>query len=113
MIRRPPRSPPFPYTTLFRSLRSWFACGDLDQRITENGLQDLSEIDSQANQFQIDPGGRSRLFAGRGHRTRTMSAEIGRASCRERVEIAVVAGSLKRKGRHRVRIEVVVRENGE
>lgn len=26
-------------------LRSWFACGDFEQRITENGLQDISEIE--------------------------------------------------------------------
>ena len=26
-------------------LRSWFACGDLDQRITDNGLRDRSDVD--------------------------------------------------------------------
>src|SRR3989475_12670161 len=38
MIRRPPRSTLFPYTTLFRSLAVLLAAGDVDQLVERGGL---------------------------------------------------------------------------
>src|SRR2546430_5406458 len=67
MIRRPPRSTLFPYTTLFRSLRPWKALASLDagalscfllvncQRLALAKLRDerseehTSELQSQSN----------------------------------------------------------------
>src|SRR5258708_14880170 len=39
MIRRPPRSTLFPYTTLFRSLMSWYAYCLTEQRNLTNGTR--------------------------------------------------------------------------
>src|SRR3989475_4730846 len=41
MIRRPPRSTLFPYTTLFRSLAVLPAAGDVDQLVERGGLAPL------------------------------------------------------------------------
>src|SRR5229473_8593753 len=43
MIRRPPRSTLFPYTTLFRSIESLTAFGLLDGREQRYGFRDRSE----------------------------------------------------------------------
>src|SRR2546427_8240783 len=55
MIRRPPRSTLFPYTTLFRSAMSWPA-GSRHERATQPGSQGqrrseehTSELQSQSN----------------------------------------------------------------
>src|SRR3712207_8720146 len=40
MIRRPPRSTLFPYTTLFRSPRSPLACGETDDHLHQDDQQD-------------------------------------------------------------------------
>src|SRR5690349_24846768 len=73
MIRRPPRSTLFPYTTLFRSVRP---------------LEELDlASDGRAHRY-------GRFFGRPRVRDRD---EIGRASCRERVEISVVAALLKIK----------------
>src|SRR2546430_8765029 len=58
MIRRPPRSTLFPYTTLFRSLKATCACRQSslcspfpDQRGTQRGRSEehTSELQSQSN----------------------------------------------------------------
>src|SRR3712207_7542996 len=45
MIRRPPRSTLFPYTTLFRSVRAWIGtCTDVhDKRRAEQALRESEE----------------------------------------------------------------------
>src|SRR2546426_413687 len=79
MIRRPPRSTLFPYTTLFRS---------------------LAVPAAPANKLQLVPGENvpvpslAKLTEPVGVEG---DAEIGRASCREREQISVVAVSLKKK----------------
>src|SRR2546430_8911314 len=50
MIRRPPRSTLFPYTTLFRSRRS------LGPRILRDEIR--AAADEHAVVFQVEPGGR-------------------------------------------------------
>src|SRR4051812_49511122 len=57
MIRRPPRSTLFPYTTLFRSSRSWprsrtrdrQAVADIRQIIFERSEEHTSELQSHVN----------------------------------------------------------------
>src|SRR5689334_25025124 len=73
MLRRPPRSTLFPYTTLFRSVRSSRSARDLREACFARGGAQVA-------------GARRRAFAeptGDGARRQ----EIGRASCRERVSI--------------------------
>src|SRR5256885_16635348 len=105
MIRRPPRSTLFPYTTLFRSLQLAGAAGVPVIHFgtdTATFLEDFAaaggdvigvdwripldeawrRIGARAIQGNLDPPA---LLA--------PSAEIGRAPCRERGEISGVAGS--------------------
>src|SRR2546427_1051911 len=56
MIRRPPRSTLFPYTTLFRSGRAWVSCGteyagDAGDGVELEGRSEehTSELQSQSN----------------------------------------------------------------
>src|SRR2546430_10329358 len=58
MIRRPPRSTLFPYTTLFRSLRSrrswlandpWERCGRIGRPAGRRSEEHTSELQSQSN----------------------------------------------------------------
>src|SRR5438105_8477050 len=42
MIRRPPRSTLFPYTTLFRSYDCWLAA--LERLVVERGVTSLAEV---------------------------------------------------------------------
>src|SRR3712207_8341462 len=58
MIRRPPRSTLFPYTTLFRSLETWMVDhdGGLDSRDLAGAARELSYIDAQGGR----PAGRDR-----------------------------------------------------
>src|SRR5256885_12079712 len=44
MIRRPPRSTLFPYTTLFRSLAQAVAAGDLGSRIEVHGKDETGQL---------------------------------------------------------------------
>src|SRR2546430_8206903 len=58
MIRRPPRSTLFPYTTLFRSVRSGATIlalvGDPElSRLTRESSRELQKIDAQALQAQF------------------------------------------------------------
>src|SRR5438132_4352260 len=46
MIRRPPRSTLFPYTTLFRSIWSFFVDGSPATRFVALGRDKLAEIDA-------------------------------------------------------------------
>src|SRR2546430_16523544 len=112
MIRRPPRSPLFPYTTLFRS-PGGHARGD---RSAVGAEEDAARaLCAQAPplwagrpivaalvrivlaQRLLQRRQRIDLLA-RDHR------EIGRASCRERGEISVGAGSFKKKRVELVRV---------
>src|SRR2546422_10796745 len=90
MIRRPPRSTLFPYTTLFRSCCSclWGATGDAPQGSSPRAKGFVCDELPQARDSQV-----IKIM----DRIICESLEIGRASCRERVEISVVAGSLKKK----------------
>src|SRR3712207_9449310 len=102
MIRRPPRSTLFPYTTLFRSLAS----PEEAEEVKANGFR---EVDIHPNQpyprgggsTDMDPAGRKqdsnihRFYKELGERTRHLTFQIGRASCREREKISVAAESLK------------------
>src|SRR3712207_8120518 len=75
MIRRPPRSTLFPYTTLFRSLR-----GDAPQRRLRGARAD-------ALRLRGDPGGDPRLLAveGEAGSARRVSAKrTGRPSAEDR-----------------------------
>src|SRR5256885_16562084 len=75
MIRRPPRSTLFPYTTLFRSRSPRARAAG---RIPASGGRRPAGAHARA------------ASPGRGY-------EIGRAACRERGEISGVAVSLKKK----------------
>src|SRR2546429_8241531 len=98
MIRRPPRSTLFPYTTLFRSSRSGFAGDSGDEgRGAASGIPPGGRrVDSHVPDARKAGEG---CFpdAGFGCIVARRREEIGRASCRERVEILVVAVSLKIK----------------
>src|SRR5256886_15849037 len=95
MIRRPPRSTLFPYTTLFRSLDTSFG-------VRLAGLAaPLVVIYVAADVGSITGGWMSGALIRRGWSVnrgrKTALLEIGRASCRGRGEISVVAVSLKKK----------------
>src|SRR5256885_16154653 len=96
MIRRPPRSTLFPYTTLFRSfcLRTCcdFPVGGRAPQCCNGGGPARAAILSQ----ETFDGTKSRAYR------QGPGTEIGRASCRERGEISVVAGSLKKKKKSNV-----------
>src|SRR5437773_12187157 len=81
MIRRPPRSTLFPYTTLFRSQQKVLP------RLGKNSAQQRRLSLRAASHPATDAA----ALADARH------TQIGRASCRERVEISVVAVSLKKK----------------
>src|SRR5256885_13168000 len=55
MIRRPPRSTLFPYTTLFRSLRRH--CGRLDEWTAETGVGEDVRDDAGLARILGEPGG--------------------------------------------------------
>src|SRR2546430_15166833 len=111
MIRRPPRSTLFPYTTLFRS----------SSRVAEQLLRQARAWVEAAQSYEKNQLGLSQIFLNSLRLTWVVCllsdtvallrasaltrepksvallrelAQIGRASCRERVEISVVAGSL-------------------
>src|SRR2546422_3991962 len=44
MIRRPPRSTLFPYTTLFRSRRAGITRDELRQALREHGVADVASV---------------------------------------------------------------------
>src|ERR1039458_10812121 len=97
MIRRPPRSTLFPYTPLFRSrdaaVRHVLGTGSGTRNHPAAGLAGASGRLETVLRFSAveEPPGR------RGVDCRPTRREIGRASCRERGEISVVAVSLKKK----------------
>src|SRR3989449_11643989 len=91
MIRRPPRSTLFPYTTLFRSPGDDVA-GEDDQALLSQPLHPVGVHGEGLVPVPLSLGGRRRRRLG----------EIGRASCRERVSISVVAVSLKKKKKNEV-----------
>src|SRR3989475_9809642 len=97
MIRRPPRSTLFPYTTLFRSEQATMGYG---YGLSASLLQMTRSYTVFANGGRVIPATMVKtdeppvgvpVFSPR------TANEIGRASCRERVEISGVAGSLKKK----------------
>src|SRR3989449_869021 len=93
MIRRPPRSTLFPYTTLFRSL--WSFTTDVAPTVTAQapapGATGVPLNTTVTATF-------SKAMNAASITTSTFRLrEIGRASCRERAEISVVAGSLKKQ----------------
>src|SRR5687767_15912383 len=90
MTRRPPRSTLFPYTTLFRSPRSgasphWHSLS----------LSSPPEPPGVGGESYRLPTCAADDHGGRG----LLRVEIGRASCRERVEVSVVVGSLNKKNK--------------
>src|SRR3712207_9227271 len=120
MIRRPPRSTLFPYTTLFRSQADQLerlaslpdalglrhpalleAVGHVVQhaQVREQGVLLEDGVDVTAIRGHADRGAPADedLAGGRLLEAGHHAQQIGRASCRERVEILVVAGSLKKK----------------
>src|SRR2546422_11087374 len=117
MIRRPPRSTLFPYTTLFRSLtgrrehfhtlRQYGGLSGFCKR--EESIYDTfnaghagtgvsAAIGMAVARDLAEQHHKGVCVVGDGAMTSGMTLEeIGRASCRERVEISVVAVSLKKK----------------
>ena len=104
MIRRPPRSTLFPYTTLFRSRRTGSITRDLSDRIIEHLAPDtvitrdltdtIPQIDEDWVGANFTPAAdRSEAQEDRlalsdaliDEIVRADTLEIGRASCRERV----------------------------
>src|SRR5258706_13034774 len=87
MIRRPPRSTLFPYTTLFRSEHtSELQAEDGIRDWSVTGVQTCARSEEHTSELQSLTNLVCRLLL-----------EIGRASCRERVKISVVAIALKKK----------------
>src|SRR5256885_17061514 len=98
MIRRPPRSTLFPYTTLFRSTERGFAlCSQrsatrsryyLQVPLTEKVEDWSDEAFWSELRLRLDPEARERLVTGPSLEKSIAplrSFEIGRASCRGRV----------------------------
>src|SRR5256885_15378829 len=98
MIRRPPRSTLFPYTTLFRSdghLKD--VADELRVKEVELGPVEAVELKVKPNLPKLGPKLGKELGAVREGLAAGEVEEIGRASCRERGEISVGAVSLKKK----------------
>src|SRR3712207_9073451 len=134
MIRRPPRSTLFPYTTLFRSVHepledpmvveqhdpglvvhlvaddgrmAGVPSGDLSDdafRVELEGGRGVVDLlpaaprcpltgSELAGDLRVLPDQPRRCCVGRGAEDHRDPTEIGRASCRERVKISVVAAS--------------------
>src|SRR3989449_11516294 len=100
MIRRPPRSTLFPYTTLFRSRRKHEVSAPLDRLRTAGALAPMTSLsilspagtlkvgDSQVFQAVTVPEGRAVSWAVAPRTIAVIDShtgKIGRASCRERV----------------------------
>src|SRR5256885_14963076 len=101
MIRRPPRSTLFPYTTLFRSMQftamNTVTLKDLDAGNASSGNSLLSMVQMLAMGMGVAAAGAvlagfSEWFGGdtpqhtlNAFRATFVCMEIGRASCRERV----------------------------
>src|SRR5438034_10704105 len=98
MIRRPPRSTLFPYTTLFRSqdLASHHA-----RHVHPRGHADDHRHGRERGAHEGGEGQEHEDRREREHRVREPEQQIGRASCRERVEISGVAGAVKEKKKDR------------
>src|SRR5690625_7360440 len=90
----------FPYTTLFRSL-----AGVLDLTTTELA-DDLVGGVLSAGPHRLEAAGAAGI-------PQVVSLEIGRASCRERVESPVGAGPLNRDGTGGAAVESAVRRQTE
>src|SRR2546430_6170204 len=76
MIRRPPRSTLFPYTTLFRSLKNRLMSGERFVLVDETGKPSRSRFTPvaryrQATLCEVD------IFSGRMHQIRVHAADIG------------------------------------
>src|SRR2546430_11488196 len=56
MIRRPPRSTLFPYTTLFRSNRALSVCLERRRQLLEHGAQDERQrLEAVHRPFEVEP----------------------------------------------------------
>src|SRR5438105_15687464 len=102
MIRRPPSSTLFPYTTLFRS-------GHVARALLLLRVDPRARIAAVLGQDRADVHDPPvlALTHERQHRLAAeehAGQEIGRASCRERVWISVVAVALKKKRTERSRM---------
>src|SRR5690554_8231538 len=97
-MQTPQRSAPFPYTTLFRS-RLPASSRDRQTGLLPR-LQPATEIEDA-----LAPGLLELLRRARrpGPVRAAKQHQIGRASCRERVEISVVDGALKKKAEQQSR----------
>src|SRR2546430_17533659 len=107
MIRRPPRSTLFPYTTLFRSDKrpppdlwsDWDAIlASVANYLHEYGWRAGGPVLAET---KLDPGPSVQIEPHNLELSETVESlgEIGRASCRERGEISVGAGSFKKKNK--------------
>src|SRR5690606_41975307 len=95
MIRRPPRSTLFPYTTLFRSrLSTRHVTFESPLKRGEFALLgQFGHTGSQGIEVNVGEAGEQCLWVAKLDALVTaLPEQIGRASCREGVEIAVEAG---------------------
>src|SRR5687768_18616270 len=97
MIRRPPKSTLFPYTTLFRSLEE-----------KRHGDKEGRRAGLWLDGFRHCTGGGQRRISDRC--SRGFRRKIGRASCRERVLVSEARVVIKKK---RIWIQRNIARNGE
>src|SRR5260370_31318004 len=75
MIRRPPRSTLFPYTTLFRSVRAESAYAEASQRLV-SARREASESQSRAHELQVETLRLSQLAEQARARNAQISADL-------------------------------------
>src|SRR2546430_6486300 len=61
MIRRPPRSTLFPYTTLFRSLRERNGFGEIEEQIISAKVLDFLELNARSEEHTSELQSQSNL----------------------------------------------------
>src|SRR2546427_9306786 len=71
MIRRPPRSTLFPYTTLFRSLEA-----DLGRRVVDAGIEQVALAGLGRNAVALGVEGASHVLGAQAHRVDRKSTRL-------------------------------------
>src|SRR3712207_7938176 len=94
MIRRPPRSTLFPYTTLFRSAD----LGDAERRLLAGELQDVLEVDEDALGRLGPQVGDGAALLHRPDRRLEHEVEVARLGQVARLELPGMLGGLLRAG---------------